>query len=275
MCQFCGTPVTLRLTGKNRVTDEPVAPYPTSDMAHSREVRPYAHELKFLVDEDVGARVREWARTHLDPDPHGGGPFGDEYHTASVYFDTDAFDVFYNRGSFGRSKYRIRRYGQAELVFLERKMRRPAVLAKRRTLMSLSGLSRLSAFDLETTWPGYWFHRRVAARKLRPVCQVSYTRMARGVMRDGEPVRLTLDSHLLALPATDLRFAHEGGAPILANRLILELKFRGAPPALFRRLAEDFALTPGAASKYRLGVVASGQAVPRLLGGIPSSATYV
>ena len=92
MCQFCGTPVTICLSSKNRVTDEPVAPYPTSDMAHSREVRPYAHELKFLLDEDVAARIREWARTHLDRDPHGNGPFGDEYHTASVYFDTDGFD---------------------------------------------------------------------------------------------------------------------------------------------------------------------------------------
>ena len=243
-------------------------------MAHSREIRPHAHELKFLVDPDVAARIRQWARTHLDPDPHGAGPFGDEYRTASVYFDTETFDVFYNRGSFGRSKYRIRRYGEAELVFLERKMRRPAILAKRRTHLPLSALSRLTALPLEADWPGYWFHRRVTARRLLPVCQVTYSRMARGLIRDGEPVRLTLDSHLLTLPVRDLRFGRDPGTPALTDRFILELKFRGTPPALFRRLVEEFALAPASASKYRLGVVASGQATPLLLGGVPGAVTY-
>ena len=109
-------------------------------MAHIREVRSQAREVKFVVEADMAGLIRQWARTHLDPDPHGGGPFGDEYQTTSVYFDTDAFDVFHRRGSFGRSKYRIRRYGDEETVFLERKMRQPAVLAKRRTILSLAAL---------------------------------------------------------------------------------------------------------------------------------------
>jgi hypothetical protein len=244
-------------------------------MAHIREIRPAARELKFLVDPDVATRIARWARTHLDADPHGGGPHHDEYRTTSLYLDTDTFDVFYGRGSFGRSKYRIRRYGDAESVFLERKMRRPAVLAKRRTLLPVSALHKLTAPAVDAGWPGYWFHRRVLARALRPVCQVSYSRMARSIVRDGEPVRLTLDSRLLALPARELRFGREPGLPALTDRMILELKFRGAPPAIFRQLVEEFALTAGSTSKYRLGVVASGQAVPRLLDAAVSPATYV
>ena len=46
------------------------------------------------------------------------------------------------------------------------------------------------------------------------------------------------------------------------DRLILELKYRGAPPAIFRQLVEEFALVPQTASKYRLGVVALGLALP-------------
>ena len=179
-------------------------------MAHIREVRPQAREVKFVVDAHKAGMIRQWARTHLDPDPHGGGQFGDEYRTTSVYFDTDAFDVFYRRGSFGRSKYRIRRYGEDETVFLERKMRQPAVLAKRRTILSLAALPRLTESVVGADWPGYWFHRRVTARRLRPVCQVAYLRMARGVMRDGEQVRLTLDSDLQVVPTRAARFSPRG-----------------------------------------------------------------
>jgi hypothetical protein len=227
-------------------------------MAHIREVRPHACELKFLLRPAVAAGIREWARSHLSADANGTGPFGDEYRTTSVYFDNAGYDVFHRRGSFGRSKYRIRRYGDEETVFLERKLRQPAVLAKRRTTVALSGLRDLSA-PADPAWAGYWFHRRVAARQLRPVCQLSYFRMARAVVRDGEQVRLTLDSDLAVLPVASLGFPPGVGVPVLADRLILELKFRGTPPALFRQLVEEFALSPQATSKYRLGVAALGQ----------------
>ena len=253
-------------------------------MVHIREVRPQACELKFLVKPEIAVKIRQWARTHLDPDTHGTGPFGDEYQTTSVYLDTAAYDVFHRRGSFGRSKYRIRRYGQEDTVFLERKIRQPAVLAKRRTRLSLSALSRLTEPAVDSRWPGYWFHRRVMARRLQPVCQVAYSRMARGVVRNGDQVRLTLDCDLRALPAGDARFEPHAGAPDMVempaimgmpDRVILELKYRGAPPAIFRQLVEEFALTPQAASKYRLGVVALGQAVAHQIApGVRTAAFY-
>jgi hypothetical protein len=256
-------------------------------MTHIREVRPHACELKFVIGPDLAPKIRQWARVHLEADTHGTGPFGDEYRTTSVYFDTEDYDVFHRRGSFGRSKYRIRRYGDEDASFLERKMRQPGILAKRRTRVPLVTLERLSTPACADDWPGYWFHRRVTARRLNPVCQVAYSRMARGVIRNGEMVRLTLDGDVRALPAPEVRsafakaparprrssksvggFASDEGVPALAtvpsmpalaNRLILELKYRGAPPALFRQLVEELALTPQAVSKYRLGVVALGQ----------------
>jgi VTC domain len=239
-------------------------------MTHIREVRLHAHELKFVIGPELAPKIRRWARIHLDADTHGTGPFGDEYRTTSIYFDTDDYDVFHRRGSFGRSKYRIRRYGDEDAVFCERKMRQPAVLAKRRTRLPLVALEQLTAPAAAADWPGYWFHRRVTARRLRPVCQVAYSRMARGVIRNGEMVRLTLDGDVRALPAHEARFASDVGVPAMAtvpampalsNRLILELKYRGAPPAIFRQLVEEFALTPQTASKYRLGLVAVGQVV--------------
>ena len=229
-------------------------------MAHIREIRPHAREVKFVIDAALAANVRQWARQHLEADVHGYGAHGDEYDTTSVYFDTDAQDVFNRRGSFARSKYRIRRYDGDDVVFLERKMRQPAVLAKRRTIVPLDSLSRLDGAEADDGWLGAWFRSRLTARRLRPVCQIAYSRMARGVVRQGDQVRLTLDADLRALPVPGPLFAESSVDPAMAlpAQFILELKYRGPLPALFKQLLSEFALTPQSASKYRLGMLALG-----------------
>ena len=100
---------------------------------HARETRDGAREVKFLVPAATAARILAWARTRLIADPHAGGPTGDEYHTTTIYLDTDDRAVYQRRGSYGRSKYRIRRYGTAHLAWIERKLRTNTLLSKRRT----------------------------------------------------------------------------------------------------------------------------------------------
>jgi len=241
-------------------------------MTDSRDVRTFATELKFVLEPALATRVRQWARLHLDPDPHGAGPEGDEYLTTSLYFDTEHFHVFQRRGSFGRSKYRIRRYGEADTAFLERKLREPTVLAKRRTLVPLTGLERLDRAPVVEGWSGGWFQARLSARRLRPVCQVSYHRTARLLRTGGELVRLTLDEALVAQPTSVIRFREERGVPVLDGRQILELKFRHQPPPVFKRLVEEFALTPSPASKYRLSMAALGEA---RLAALPAPAASI
>jgi hypothetical protein len=226
-------------------------------MVHTRETRASACEIKFVVDPAVAARIREWARIHLVADPHGGGPFHDEYDTSSLYFDTRRLDVFHRRGSYGRAKYRVRRYGEADTVFLERKLRKPGLLIKRRTLEPLESLCRLDA-PPAGAWGGEWFLRRLEARRLSPVCQVSYQRIARTADSPEGPARFTLDSGLRVLPLTTPAFSREPGVPFFEERVILELKFRTQLPAVFRRLVEDFVLQTQTASKYRLGMTALG-----------------
>ena len=241
-------------------------------MSHSRDVRINASEIKFLVDSDAADRIRAWARVHLRADPHGAGIHGDEYRTRSLYFDTVDYDVFHRRGSFGRGKYRIRRYGDDETVFLERKMRQAAVLAKRRTRTPLETLSGLARPSIDLAWSGNWFHRRLRARRLHPVCQVTYQRMARTFVRDGDVMRLTLDTDLRARVVRDIQFGRGAGVPVLAilpavnADAILELKFTGAAPGPFRQLVEDLGLHPQAASKYRL---AASTLVPSLSSAPP------
>jgi hypothetical protein len=226
-------------------------------MAETRETRTHASEIKFVVDRLVGVEIRDWARQHLPPDPHGSGLFGDEYTITSLYFDTSRHDVFHRRGSFGRAKYRIRRYGHNDTVFLERKLRRPTLLVKRRTKVSFVDLARLNGGRVDGRWLGTWFERRVAARQLGPTCQISYRRVARGATGPPDSVRMTVDESIVATPATTVKFSSDPGVPVLDGAMIVELKFRGILPATFRRLLEDFRLSQQTASKYRLGMAAA------------------
>lgn len=229
-----------------------------SDHPETRTSRTSAREIKFLLDDEAARAVRDWARAHLLPDVHGGGPERDEYTTATLYFDTPAFDVFHRRGPFGRSKYRVRRYGTSDVVFFERKLRTADRLAKRRTAAGLGELARLGDAGVDETWPIRWFHQRLRARGLGPICRVSYHRTARvGVTAHG-PMRLTLDDHLVAEATGDLAFGGGGGTPIVPGHTLLELKYRGGLPALFEQLIAEFGLAPQAISKYRLAITALG-----------------
>jgi hypothetical protein len=232
-------------------------------MSHAlstRETRDFAREIKFLIAPDVAARVRDWARPRLAPDPYAIGEAGDDYKTFSIYFDNAAYDVFRRQGSNGRSKYRIRRYGAADVVFLERKMRNSAMLVKRRTVVALTDLSKLAADQVDPDWAGAWFHRRILARNLQPRAHVSYHRTARVGLGTWGPMRLTIDDQILAAPTGELTFQPLPSTPVLPDRTVLELKFRVEMPAVFKHLVEEFALQPQAISKYRLAVPALGLA---------------
>ena len=146
------------------------------------------------------------------------------------------------------------------MVFLERKLRRPRIVAKRRTQTTVAGLDRLD--DVAAHWAGTWFLRRLEARNLKPACQISYHRVARGVLDDGGPARLTLDESIRAHAVTGIRFSNDAGTAIAETRLILELKYRDALPAVFKRLVAEFQLETRPASKYRFGMAALGHELP-------------
>jgi hypothetical protein len=223
-----------------------------------RENREFASEIKFLVSPALGEQIRNWARGRLAPDPNAAGESGDAYRTTSLYFDTDRFDVFHRKGSFGRSKYRVRRYDGSEIAFLERKLRTHGLLTKRRSIVNLDALECLTSADPNRSWAGYWFHRRLLARRLEARCQISYHRTARVAMTRYGPIRLTLDENLRALPASGLWFSEQSGTCLLKHQNILELKFRSGMPVLFKYLVEEFALNPQPVSKYRLAATALG-----------------
>jgi len=222
----------------------------------TQETREAAREVKFAVPRSAAEDILKWSRDRLAPDPHAAGASGDEYRTATLYFDTARLDVYHRRGSFSRSKYRVRRYGAADIVFLERKLRTAGMLVKRRTSVPLAMLPLIGEGDPAAGLPSRWFRQRIEARRLHPVCQVSYHRVARVGTSPTGPVRLTVDDEIRAQPNRALIFLPDGGIPVLDTQAIVEVKYRAVMPAVFEHLIQAFSLEPLVVSKYRAAMEA-------------------
>ncbi|MGV3773020.1 MAG: polyphosphate polymerase domain-containing protein [Verrucomicrobiales bacterium] len=234
-----------------------------SPSTEQRENRTLALELKFIVPHDAGEAIRAWARGKLAPDPNAPGNENDQYQITSLYFDTPRWDVFHRNCSYGRSKYRIRRYGESETMFLERKLKTRGFVSKRRTLVSEVELGALTGNEVLAGWKGKWFHERLLLRRLQPICQISYQRTARVTMTPNGPLRLTIDDGLKGMQVAVPQFLAQGEYhPLLAGQAIIELKFRGEMPVIFKELLEKFNLSPVGLSKYRTAVKAFGIATP-------------
>jgi hypothetical protein len=212
-----------------------------------------ANELKFLLDERQAREVEAAARGLLAPDPHGDPALGGAYATTCLYCDTPRLDVYFRSPSYRRHKFRVRRYGAAPWVFLERRTRADGRVVKRRTPLPETELPLLAGLFAAEAWAGRWFQRRLQLYRLAPAGRVAYERTAFAGWRAAGAVRLTLDRRVRGAPACDWGLSPvEGGRPLLEGGVILKFKFREALPAPFRVLMEDLNLRPSAASKYRL-----------------------
>ena len=227
---------------------------------HARETRPFASEVKFVVGAEVGSQIRSWIRANLEPDPHGGGLFDDEYRTTSLYFDTALGDVFSPAAhSAAASTASQVRHGIVRLP--ERKLRKPGILVKRARRST-------SKRSIGCQIPG---RIRIGRRLVSPtaasppdqaVCQVSYSRTARFARTPEGPVRLTLDEDVRVRAGSTTRFSGMVTTRV-PGQMILELKYRQHVPAIFKRLVEEFALEPERVSKYRVGMTVLGAVDPR------------
>jgi hypothetical protein len=213
------------------------------------------HETKFLIPLEKAPAILDWARAEMDADPHGNGDHRDEYLVQSLYLDTPEWHVFRKIGSYGRAKFRIRRYSDENWIFLERKLKRGGIVRKRRTTI---GLDELPNFQNHVN--GLWYDRRLALRQLKPACYIQYHRVARQKKTSDGLLRLTLDRALhFNTQVAPWLWPGTGGTPFLTDRAILELKYPHAMalPALAKRIVTEFNLSPGPASKYRMALRAS------------------
>jgi VTC domain len=225
-----------------------------------------AYELKFLLTEARAAEVESRARREMVTDPHANS-IGANYRTTSLYCDTPQFDVFHRRGLYRRRKHRLRRYGRAPWVYLERKTKWGDRVKKVRTPIRDGELPLLELPMSAPTWPGHWFHRHLTRRRLAPVCRLTYDRVALVGESALGAFRLTFDRgiHGTLTNGWELREC-DGGLPILTGEVICEFKFRSCLPMLFKDIIRAMQLVPSRVSKFRgflraSGRVADGQAV--------------
>lgn len=211
-----------------------------------------AFELKYQLSESDAAKVEAWALKALNPDPHGQDGV---YQVASVYCDTPNLDVFHRSRGYRRSKFRLRRYGLADFVHLERKSKKGDKVKKRRIPVPGQEINLLSSQTPPDAWAGLPFWERLSRKMLQPTCIVTYRRQAFVGLVDETPIRLTLDRDLHGAKAQAWDVALPDSAqPLLPGQVLLELKFHVQLPPLFHELLALLPAQPARVSKYRLCV---------------------
>lgn len=219
-----------------------------------------AYEIKFLLSEPEAQQVEEALRNKLRLDPYADPATGNAYQITSTYLDTPQLGVFHRIGRHRLRKFRLRRYGDANWTYLERKTKRKDQVRKLRSQAALDQLSLLAAPLVLAHWDCAWFHRQVTRWSLSPTCQVRYLRRAYYGESEGSPIRLTFDRQLRAklLSGWDVNNTLSE-QDILGESVICEFKFRGAMPGCFRRVISEMGLAARGASKYRRAMTLLGE----------------
>jgi len=213
-----------------------------------------AYELKFVVDLSLAAEIEVWAHRHLLLDPHADPALGNRYRITSLYFDTPTFDVAQRSAGYKQDKHRIRRYGEADVVHLERKTKANGCSVKERSTMPHEHLAKPVA-----DWAHAWFVAETTERNLAPTAIITYERTAFGGMAYGGPVRMTFDRNARGAAARDFRCdPPTDGMALLTEQVIIEMKYLDVPPVLFKDAIAAFRLEPTGLSKYRRFAAAAG-----------------
>ncbi|MSR75139.1 MAG: polyphosphate polymerase domain-containing protein [Planctomycetes bacterium] len=229
------------------------------------------HELKIVLTPDAAQRVRLWAADYMTPDPFAGSD--DTYMVHSLYCDNAALDVYHRMAEDGGTKYRVRRYGNEDVVWLERKRRKGTLVSKRRAPVPLARLPDLLLQPSSTGFVGQ-FQEALQQGGYSPRLLVSYARAAwvgeggirltmDGALSAGIPVRASAQAQTpIATAALTTNGANYFDAPkrsaSVSAAIILELKYNAEQPPLFSDLLHRLGKSGESFSKYAHSVVATG-----------------
>lgn len=211
-----------------------------------------AYELKYLVSPETAEKIKAWAEAHMQIDLHADPALGGAYETTTLYLDTPALDILRRTEKTAGKKFRIRRYGAADRLFIEEKARRRDRVRKRRATMPIADLDRLASKEFDHRHPADWFHELIAEFTLSPTALITYRRHAYFGDTGGSPIRLTLDTDIHGRETSAWRIDRvQDGVHVLEDAVICEFKFADGLPVIFKDLIAELALQPSSVSKYR------------------------
>jgi hypothetical protein len=220
-----------------------------------------AREMKLLLSESQAREVELRLGPLLTLDPHADPAQGNSYRLSILYCDTPKLDVMHRRGRYRLFKFRVRRYGESNQIYLERKSKRGTQVRKRRAAIEMAELACFHEASPPQSWAGSWYHRQVRRNQFSPVCLIQYERVAYFGACGTGPIRLTFDRKVRGTLRADWSLAEPPDSTLLMpDMVVCEFKFRAALPALFKSVLQVLQLTPQGASKYRACLRTCGQA---------------
>jgi len=225
-------------------------------------------ELKYIIDEQCAAGIRDFVSSHLEPDEHARPEEGNSYPLASLYLDTPSLLLYGQtlQGIKNRFKLRIRFYDDDpdHPAFMEIKRRVTDVICKERAMVSKEGVRRI----LSGEGPSRGFlmgdngNPKAGSALVNfcnlcdtvgaiGCCYVSYVREAY-VSPNSNSVRVTFDRQLLGGPyqqGDGLKYPFDGARPNVGG-VILELKFTDRFPEWMHGVVQAFNLQRTSVPKY-------------------------
>ncbi len=239
------------------------------------ELNFYRYEFKYLLNYDQYRKISRFLKKKgLIPDSYSQHFPGGNYYIASLYLDTPNYQFYWQKqaGIEKRIKYRLRTYsshGQINTpVFWEIKRKFGDKVEKTRLqftwqetkqfLTSKTNFNHLAAnHNQSDNLAKFYFNSKRYC--LQPVVLISYWRQPwlDPLYPHYANFRLTFDHDIEAAQTDDL-FCSVRQSPVLADKIIMELKFNGPVPGYINQVIKFFNLTRQALSKYCLGLESCG-----------------
>ena len=211
-----------------------------------------AREMKFLLDPQRAAELESYLSSSMSLDVYADPGHRNGYELTTLYTDTPELDVYHRRGRHRLIKFRLRRYGNADCVYLERKSKQGRVVRKRRVSIGIEELARLADPQRSRDWAGQWFQTHLLRSGLQPVCVVHYHRAAYVATGDCGAIRVTLDRDITGSVMREWSLQQPTEMQsVLSPQVVCEMKYRGSLPTQFKEVIADLQLIPVGISKFR------------------------
>ncbi len=210
------------------------------------------YELKYILDENQTAFLREKLKGHMEVDAYGLTSI------ASLYYDTPDYRLIRTsiEKPLFKEKIRLRSYGLAKkgaTVFLELKRKAYGIVYKRRVATTEEAVERFFNYEGDVCADGQ-IAREIAYfrgyyKKLVPSCLIIYDRTAY-FERDGD-LRLTIDLNpRYRVERLDLSSDMMGTPLLLEGSSVLEVKVQQAIPLWLSEILTQGKIYKGSFSKY-------------------------